>query len=215
MSYSDYRNWYWKCNVNLIIENLSKRGFKAVYFEDVEEAKKHILSLIPENAVVGIAGSVTIRELGLIELLEARGNKVVHHWIKGLSSEESYRIRLLENNSDVYLSSCNAITFDGVIVNADSSGNRVAALAFGPKIVILVVGINKIVYNVNMALWRIYNIATPMNSRRLGIKIPCVETGYCIDCDSMDCPVRVIEIIERKPQFTDYHVIIINSNLGF
>jgi len=215
MSYNTYRDWHVKCNVNLVLDNLSRRGFKALYFERVEEAKNHILSLIPKNAVVGVGGSVTIRELGLIEDLEARGNRIIHHWIKGLSLEESYKIRVSENTCDFYLSSCNAITMDGVIVNADSSGNRIAALAFGPRNVIIVAGINKIVYDIDAALWRIYNVAAPMNSRRLGVGVPCAENGYCTNCNSMECPVRVIEIIERKPQLTDYHVIIVNAILGF
>jgi L-lactate utilization protein LutB len=215
MAFKEYREWHSKCNLKIVAENLIKRGFKAKCFDDVKEAKNYILSMIPQNATVGVGGSVTIRELGIIEDLESRGIKVIHHWIRGLSPEDSYRLRMMEISSDFFLSSCNALTIDGVIVNADSSGNRVAALAFGPKNVIMVVGVNKIVYDLDMALWRIYNVAAPMNSRRLGVKVPCAEAGYCVDCDSADCPVRVIEIIERKPQAGDYHVVLVNANLGF
>ncbi|MEM3615824.1 MAG: lactate utilization protein [Candidatus Methanomethylicia archaeon] len=215
MDYTEYKNWHLECNVNLLLENLRKRGFNAVYRSDIESAKGYVLSLIPLNAVVGVGGSVTVRELNLIDELESRGNKVIHHWIRGLNYEDLYRIRLSELSCDVFLSSCNAITLDGIIVNSDTTGNRVAALAFGPRKVILIVGLNKIVYDLDMAFWRIFNVAAPMNSRRLGLNVPCAKLGYCNYCESMDCPVRVIGVIERKPQSTEYHVIIVGVNLGF
>jgi len=211
----EVKNWFRERMVNRVLSALKDKGFNAYYAMNKDEALKIILNLIPKDAIVGVGGSITVREIGLIEALNEKKIPVIHHWRKGLSREENFRVRRLEVTSDVFISSCNAITIDGKIICADAVGNRVAALSFGPRKVIIVTGINKIVKDVNSGIWRIRNIATPMNAKRLKLNIPCAEHGYCTECNSINCPVRIILIIDRPPRMTDYHIIIVDEELGY
>ncbi len=213
--FSDIKNWYRGQLINTVIDALRKNGFSAHYAEDKERAKDLVLSLIPPNSSVGIGGSVTIRELQLPQILRERGFKVIEHWIKGLSREESWRVRREEIMADVFLSSVNAITLDGKLIAIDGAGNRVAALAFGPKKVIVVVGINKIVRNVEEGLWRSRNIAALMNAKRLGLSTPCVKEGICRKCSYPTSICRITLILEARPSFTDFHVVLVGEQLGF
>jgi len=201
--------------IGQLIENLRKNGFEVLYAESREEAKEKILNLISPNDKVGVGGSITIRELGLIEALSQRGNVVVHHWRKGLSREEVGEVLKEELNSDVFLTSSNAVTMDGKLVNMDMTGNRVSAMIFGPNKAIVAVGINKIVEDVEGAIERIRKVAAPLNAKRIGAKTPCVKTGYCTDCDSPDRICRVTTIIEKKPSRSDITVVLINEELGY
>ncbi|MGC8971714.1 MAG: lactate utilization protein [bacterium] len=209
------RDWYKGLLMERVVENLKKRGFNAFWSRTKEEAKDKLLAIIPKTAKVGIGGSVTIRELGIIDELTNRGNIVVHHWKSGLSSDEDFQIRREELITDVFLASTNAITIDGVIINTDGVGNRVAGMIFGPKHVILVTGINKIVKDIDEAIWRIKNIATPMNAHRLGLNTPCAKLGYCINCSSNVSICRVTTIIEHKPSKTDFTIILVAEELGY
>ncbi len=212
---SDVRAWIKEQLASKVVEALNAKGFKAQYIPNRVQALEAILKIIPKKAVVGIGGSITVREIGLIEALTRRGTPVIHHWREGLSSEENFRIRRMEITSDIFISSCNAITINGKIICADAVGNRVAALSFGPKKVIVVAGINKIVSSIEEAIWRIKNIATPMNAKRLNLKIPCAEKGYCTNCNSINCPIRIMLIIDKPPKMTEYHVIIVGEELGY
>ncbi|MEM4601964.1 MAG: lactate utilization protein [Desulfurococcaceae archaeon] len=193
---------------------LEANGFKDYLVPDKEKAKELALNLIPSGSVVGVGGSVTIRELGLIEELEKRGFKVIHHWLP-LPPDELSEVRRKELTTDVFLSSSNAVTLDGKLVNIDGAGNRVAAMIFGPKRVIVVAGRNKIVRNVEEGISRTKNIATIANSIRLNRKPPCVTAGYCVDCRSPERACNILVVLERKPSNADYHVILVNEDLGF
>ncbi|MBC7321319.1 lactate utilization protein [bacterium] len=209
------KKWYRELLIERVVENLKKRGFDAFWSSTKEEAKNRLLEIIPQNAKVGIGGSVTIRELGIIEELENRGNTVIHHWKTGLTPEEDFQIRSDELTADIFLSSTNALTVDGIIVNTDGVGNRVAGMIFGPKHVILVVGINKIVKDIDDAIWRIKNVATPMNAHRLSLNTPCAKLGYCMNCSSNVSICRVTSIIEYRPSRTEFTVVLVNEELGY
>ncbi|MFN3699565.1 MAG: lactate utilization protein [Dictyoglomus sp.] len=211
----DLKNWLEEKQLKRTAEFLKERGFEVFLVKDKEEAKNVVLKLIPENATVGIGGSITIREIGVIEELEKRGNKVIHHWKEGLTPEEDFEIRRQELLSDVFLSSVNALTFSGEIVNMEGIGNRVAAQIFGPKKVIIVVGKNKLVVNLETAIWRIKNIVTPLNAKRLKLELPCVEEGYCIDCNHPKKICRITTILEAPPARTPFYVVLVNEELGF
>lgn len=208
-------SWYIEKISRHVVEALRGNGFNAYFVKNKEEAVKKVLELVPQDAKVGIGGSMTIRELKLGEILAERGCKVFRHDIPGLSQEEKNRIRREELTSDVFLASANAVTLDGKIVSMDGTGNRVASMAFGPKKVILVVGINKIVKDVESAIWRIKNVAAPMNAKRLKRDVPCVEGGLCTDCDGPGRICNVLLILEKKPTLTDYHIILVGEELGF
>jgi hypothetical protein len=163
---------------------------------------------------IGIGGSLSVRGIGLIERLSDQNTQVLDHWKQGLTKEEISAIRLSQLTCDLFLSSANAITEKGDIVNIDGFGNRVNAMTFGPKKVIIIAGYNKIVPDVNSALDRIKGVAAPLNAKRLGLPLPCAETGYCHDCKTEARICRVTSIIQRRPSGTDVSVYLINEELG-
>ena len=214
----DVKKWYLEKKVERTLAALRRNDFDAMNIHTRKEALAKILELIPPNAFVGVGGSVTVRELGLLESLKRRGNKIADHWEarqKGLSPEEVMKIRRLLLNSDVLLTSTNAVTETGHLVNTDHAGQRVAAMIFGPKKVIIIAGVNKIVKDVNEALERIKNVAAPMNAKRLNVSVPCTRTGICSDCDSKNRICNVTTIIERRPIHTDITVILLQEELGY
>ncbi len=164
---------------------------------------------------VGVGGSQTIRELGILEKLEEQDNTIYNHWKPGLSKENVLEIRKSQMTSDLFLSSVNALTLNGELVNIDGIGNRVNSTNFGPRKVILVAGYNKIVDDVQEAIHRIKNFAAPLNARRLNIDVPCAKVGKCVDCSSPNRICRVIVIHERRPSLTDILVILVGEELGF
>ena len=198
-----------------VVHRLETKGFEARYAATAEEARQMILSLIPDGASVGIPGSVTLRELGLVELLAERGHPVFQHWDPSLKPEEKSRRLQEELSSDVFLSGSNAITLDGTIVNIDGTGNRVAGLAWGDNRLVIVVGINKICHDLDEALHRVRDVATPPNTQRLKMATPCAATGFCSDCNSPQRVCRAVLILERAPFGRDAHVIVVGESLGF
>ncbi|MEM2601567.1 MAG: lactate utilization protein [Candidatus Bathyarchaeia archaeon] len=204
--------------LNGVAEALERRGFKAFVARDRGEALGKVLELIPKGANVGIGGSLTVREVGIPEALEARGCRIVQHWIPGIPPERDMALRREALTTDFYLTSANAITEDGLIVNMDAVGNRTSAMAFGPSNVIIVAGLNKIVKDLNGAIERIRNIAAPLNASRLKRNVPCAKEGKCVDiregCDSPERICRVMTIFERRPARTNVFVVLIGEALG-
>lgn len=188
--------------IPILIENLRKKHFKVIKTDGIEEAKNKILELINDNETVGIGGSLTIRALGVIEELINRGNKVIHHWLPKTFIDEIKEARRKETRCDVFLTSTNALTLNGELVNMDTFGNRVSAMIFGPPKVIIAAGYNKIVKNIDEAFKRIKEYAAVKNAERLGIEYP---ENLC----------KVATIIYQKPEDTDITIVLINSELGF
>lgn len=199
----------------IAVKELKKNGFDAFYIDNSKDALLRILSLIPEKAKIGIAGSVTIREMGLFDELQNRGYSILSDWGEPRLRSERLKIRRAGLVSDIFLTSTNAITLEGQLVNVDGTGNRVAALIFGPKKVIVVAGANKIVDNINDAFARIRNVAKPLNGERLNLKTPCALTGRCTDCSHEERMCKVSTVIEKKPNLSDITIFIIGENLGF
>ena len=197
------------------VESLKKNGFQAAYFSDKEEAAQYVLSLIPKNNSVGVAGSATTKSLKILVELKNRGNQILDHNDPSLSEEEKNQVRLQQQTCDVFLTSSNAVTLDGKLVNMDGIGNRVAAMTFCPKKVIIVVGVNKIVSNLDLALDRIQTTASPINNKRLDRPNPCVKTGICVDCQAPTRICNILNIIYKRPFLTDITVIVIGENLGY
>ncbi|MHB8068874.1 MAG: lactate utilization protein [Desulfobaccales bacterium] len=199
-----------------VMANLNKNGFQASLAETAVDAKEMVLGLIPPGAAVGVGGSVTIRQLHLIETLCGQGHEVHDHWQQGLSPEEIREIKLRQIASPVFLTSTNALTRDGKLVNIDNTGNRVAAMIFGPQHVIVVAGINKIVANLEEALRRIKEKVAPVNTRRRQDQTPCAVTGKCEDCHSPHRLCRVTTILERKTRGVGtFSVIMVKEDLGY
>lgn len=191
---------------------LNRNGIKSKYFESQNDAVEYLVSVIPKEASVGIGGSVTVNSIGVIDRLKAKGTKVLFHWL-AKSPEESKKIRREALKADIYMTSTNALTMDGKLVNIDGAGNRVAGMFFGPPKVYIVCGVNKIVENVDKAFERIDNNAYK-NAERLKLNTPCVKTKKCVDCSVPDRMCNVTVIINKKPNMTDIEVVIINEELG-
>lgn len=198
------------------VAKLQKNGFEALFFDKREAAVQEILSRITPDARVGFGGSVTVRELGLVDTLRDRGNTVYDHWQKSLSPEELQEVRRSHLTCDTFITSSNAITMDGKLVNIDHSGNRVAAMIFGPGSIIVVAGVNKIVKNVEAGLERIKNYTSPLNTHRRNDPTPCAKLTLCADCAMPHRLCRVTTIIEARPAASkNFTVMIIGENLGY
>ncbi len=209
------KQWWIEERVKRAISKLESHDFKAFFAKDRKEAVEEILKSIGPHTKVGVGGSVTIRELGILERLEAQGNILFNHWKPGLSKEESLQIRKAQMTCDLFLSSVNAITLNGELVNIDGIGNRVNSSVFGPEKIILVAGYNKIVDDVQEGIRRIKDVSAPLNAKRLNIDVPCAKVGKCVDCNSPHRICRVIVIHERKPSLTEMLIILVGEELGF
>ena len=209
------KHWLHQERAERAVKALKKNGFDAKYMENKEQAKEEILRLIPQGARVGVGGSITIREIGVLEELSKRGHTIYDHWKSGLSQEEILNIRRAHLTCDVFLTSANALSLEGELVSKEGIGNRVCAMTFGPKKVIIAVGVNKIVKDLEAALHRIKEVAAPQALKDTGLAVPCVETGICTDCDSPMRGCRITLILERKPLLTDITVLVIGESLGF
>ena len=198
-----------------VVEALKKNAFSAVYFKSGNEASEFIMDNIHEGDKVGFGGSMTVVKLGIQEKVKSMGGIVLDHGDQALSPEEKMETMRGELLSDVFLCSSNAVTLDGELVNIDGVGNRVAAMTFGPKKVIVVVGVNKICKNEASAFDRLEQISAPKNNMRLNMPNPCTKTGVCMDCKSDARICRIYSIIKRKPVRTDLTVVVIGEDFGF
>ena len=207
--------WLEEQKAGKTVAALIKNGFDAQYIDDVVTTRNEILTLIPKEAKVGVGGSMTMRQIGVLDALEKRGNRVYDHWKAELSPEEVLKIRKAHLTCDVFLTSTNAVTQEGVLINTDGVGNRVGAMIFGPGKVIIVAGVNKIVKDVHSAFRRIKDVVTPRVVREMGMDIPCAVSGFCSDCNSPMRACRATVILERKPFLTDISVLVVGENLGY
>lgn len=210
-------DWFIEDKTKRTVEALKKNGFDSFHVPTKTAALERLLQLIPEGSKVGIAGSMTIRQIGLDDALRNRGDQVDDIWAKKYKMEEHLAIRKRHFDADVFLTSSNAITEDGKLINIDGLGNRVAAMVFGPKKVIIVAGINKIVKTVDDGIRRVRDISAPMNVKRLGGRTPCTEKGCCDlnECQPPDRHCHILTIIEKKPMKTDTTVVLVGENLGY
>ena len=194
-----------------VIKGLESRNMKGYYAADREEALKLALSLIPEGSLVTMGGGQSVWEIGLPQALKA-GN---YDFLDRNLYEDKRAAFLAAFDADVFLASANAITEDGVMVNIDGNANRVAALAYGPKKLVLIVGMNKVCPDVDAAMKRARSVAATVNAQRFGLSTPCAKTGSCMNCKSPDT-ICCQFLITRFSRHADrVHVILVNDNLGF
>ena len=194
-----------------VIKGLESRNMSGYYASGREEAKKIALSLIPEGSLVTMGGGQSVWDIGLPQALK-EGN---YNFLDRNLVEDKRAAMLAAYDADVFLASANAITEDGVMVNIDGNANRVSALAFGPKKLVLIVGMNKVCPDVDAAMKRARNVAAPINAQRFGLSTPCAKTGSCMNCKSPDtiCCQFLITRFSRHPG--RIHVILVNDTLGF
>ena len=197
-----------------LIKALESRNMEGYYAQTKEEALEKALELIPEGSKIGWGGSMSIQEIGLKDAV-CQGNYHTYNRDAAATPEEKRKIELITYDCDFFLTSANAITEDGVIVNIDGYANRVSAIAAGPRNVLMIVGMNKVVKDVENAVSRARNEAAPINAQRFNLNTPCAKTGACFDCKSPDtiCCQFLITRFSKAPQ--RIKVILVNDELGF
>ncbi|MBM4327850.1 MAG: lactate utilization protein [Deltaproteobacteria bacterium] len=206
---------HYKLQVDEAVKALQEHGFDARFFETRDEAVSFIMAQAAECKTVGVGGTKTVRALGIVDLLDAAGKTVYDNWKLKPGTPEELQCRKAQMTTDLFLSSANAVTVTGEIVNKEASGNRTNSMTFGPQHVIIVVGRNKIVPDIAAALDRIERVAAPVRAMGMGRKTPCVKTGVCMDCDSPDRICRITTILHRNPLFTKISVVILDEDLGY
>ena len=194
-------------NLEKTIRSLEGRGFKVSHFSSAAEAAEHIAAGV-RGKTVGIGGSKTVEALGLYEKL-AENNTVYWHW--KTPGRDTLKAAAL---ADVYLSSANALSEDGEILNIDGSGNRVAGMLFGHEKVYIVVGTNKIAPDYDAALYRARNTAAVQNCARLGKKTPCQADGSCHDCRSPERICRALTVQWTPMNGMETEVVLIDGDFG-
>lgn len=197
------------------VRALKKNGFDAMYVKTGVEAAAIVAGYLKKGLSIGFGGSMTVRGLGIQDKARAAGCELLDHNAPGLAPEAKTAILKRQLTSDVFVSSSNAVTLEGELVNVDGTGNRVAALSFGPAKTIVVVGANKVVRDLDEAFARIESYAAPMNNKRLDRPNPCVKAGTCMDCDGDTRICRVYQILRKRPTGTDFSVVIVGEDLGF
>ncbi len=208
-------NWNEKV-AQKIIKNLEKRRMAGSYTATADQARDEILEMIPQGATVFRCGSMSAVGMGLCESIAALPEvNLIDPYRPELSPEEAMELRRRGLTADVMIASTNAITLDGRLVNLDGMGNRVAAMAFGPKKVILVVGMNKVAPDLESAVARVKHYAAPVNNIRYGLKNPCVETGLCSDCKTPQRICNMWSTIEGHMIKDRIHVKLVGENLGY
>lgn len=190
-----------------------KRGIEARVFESGREAVLALAGAVDPGETVAFGGSVTLQTLGAYEALQERGASVLWHW--RATPEEAARIRQEALRADTYVTSSNAVIADGRLLNTDGTGNRVAAMFFGPPRVIVIAGRNKLVSDYETAVERIRTVAAPMNAQRLNRDLPCRATGRCQDCRSPQRMCQVTVLLENRLDGRAVEVWLVNEDLGY
>ena len=199
--------------IDKTIQALEKNNIKSFFVKNKDQARELVLSIINKDDIVGTGGSLTLDQCGIRDELRKEYNFL--DWFKqNISEDERQEILRKTLTCDTFLTGSNAVTEDGKLFNVDGRGNRVSAMTFGPKKVIIVVGKNKIVKNLEEARQRVRNIAAPLNTKRLGKKTPCVKTGKCMDCSSPDRICRQT-LIQEQQKPGRMNLIIVDEDLGY
>ena len=194
-----------------VIKGLESRNMTGYYAENREEALKIALGLIPEGSSVSMGGALSAFEIGLVDALK-NGN---YSFIDRTTFADRRDAAIAAYGADVFLSSVNAMTDDGVLVNIDGNSNRVSAIAYGPKKLVMIVGMNKVCADLDSAMKRARNVAAPCNAQRFGLNTPCAKTGACADCKSPDTICCQFLITRYSRHAGRINVILVNDSLGF
>ena len=194
-----------------VIKGLESRNMSGYYASDKDEALKIALNRIEEGSTVTMGGAMSAHEIGLVDALK-KGN---YNFIDRDQEKDKRAAMLAAYDADVFLSSANAITNDGVMVNIDGNSNRVSAIAQGPKKVVFIVGMNKVCNDIDGAMKRARNVAAPINAQRFNLDTPCAKTGACFNCKSPDTICCQFLITRYSRHEGRIHLILVNDNLGF
>lgn len=195
-----------------VVEKLKSNNFNAYYAMDKKAATDLLLGLVKVGDQVAFGGSMTVKQLELGKALKEHGCTIMSV-MRGIS-EEAMEKRRKHLTADVYISSSNAVTMNGELVNTDSIGNRIAGMMFGPKRMVIVVGANKLVKDINAGMERVHSVVAPQNCIMFDRKTPCAKTGVCINCNSPERICNITTIMHKAPRGADIHVVIVGEHLG-
>lgn len=215
MNTNEIKNWHKETVGQKVVDALIKNEFDALYVSTMEEASDFIMKNVTPESIVGFPGSMTIYNMGIQDKVKDLGGQVLDHGIPDLTLEERVEIARKEMLSDLYLCSSNAITLDGVLVNVDAWGNRIGAMNFGPKKVIIVVSVDKVCKDEASAFERLKTIAAPMNNVRIGTQNACTKTGTCVNCQAKNRICRTYSVMRKKPGMSDITIVVVGDCLGF
>ncbi|OSB18506.1 lactate utilization protein [Clostridium sporogenes] len=207
--------WYIEKQAERTIKNLNSRNMEGYYINNIDQLFKKLKELIPEGSIVGVGDSMTLFEAGVIDFLRSGNFKFLDKYQDKLTSDEKREIYINNFSADTFICSTNAITESGELYNIDGNGSRVAPMIYGPKQVIIIVGINKIVKNIEEAESRVRSYAAPIDAKRLNKDTPCTKLGYCVDCKS---PNRICnDFVVIRGQFIKgrIKVLILGEDLGY
>jgi len=197
-----------------MIKNLNRRHFDAYYCRGREEILEKVTELIPEGSSVTWGGTMTVRDLGIPAMLKAGNYRVIDR-DEATTAEGKQSAYLQAFDCDYYLSSANAISEDGVIVNIDGNGNRVAAITWGPRHVIFIIGLHKVAQDVGAALQRARSTASPINAMRFDIDTPCQHDGICHNCNSPQSICNYVHFLRNSHPVGRHIVILTDLELGY
>ena len=205
---------YYSKRGELLVKNLKKRHFDAVYCDTKEEALKQALAWIPEGSTVGWGGAASAQQIGLMAALNG-GNYQTLDRDKCESAEEREKIAKACFSANVFITGTNALSLDGQMVNIDGNGNRVAAVIYGPDSVVVIAGMNKVTDDLESAITRARTVAAPINQQRFGLNNPCTVTGACADCKSETCICNHIVVTRHCRPVGRIKFILVGEELGF
>ncbi len=212
---TEMNSWHGQTIGLKTVEALRRNRFEAAFFETRDETTNAVLDLISAGMEVAFGGSQTAKQLNLQQLVLDKGAKILDHNAAGLTQEQKLDVMRRQQICDVFICSSNAVSLQGELFNIDGNGNRVAAMAFGPKKVIVIAGVNKLVADEEAAWQRIRTIAAPINFKRLNRPNPCTKQGICMNCNLPTRGCNIYVATRRKPPLIDFSVFIVNDSLGF
>ncbi|MCD8300924.1 MAG: lactate utilization protein [Clostridiales bacterium] len=206
---------YYEATAQTIMKNFKKRGFEGCYCATAAEAVEKAMYIVEPGMSVSFGGSMTLEESGVMAALKSRKDITLLDRSLAATPDEIRAIYLKALACDCYFMSTNAITTDGVMVNTDGTGNRVAALAYGPKNVVMVIGMNKVVHTLDEAFDRVKCVASPPNCIRLNRQTPCAVTGVCGDCYGDQCICSHTVVTRRCAEPGRIKIILVGESLGY
>lgn len=208
------KEMYYEKRGQILVKNLKSRHFDAYYCANVQQALEKALELIPEGSSVGWGGATSAGQIGLIDAVRGGNFKAID---RDNAADAEHRERLMRDcfSADFFLTGANALSMDGEMVNIDGLGNRVSAVIFGPKNVLVIAGMNKVVDTLEDAVTRARTVAAPINEQRFGKQTPCNATGTCADCKSVDCICNHIVVTRHCRPVGRIKFILVGEDLGF
>lgn len=208
-------NWVLEQKIKTTIESLENNNMNGYYLKSKDEIIGKIKELVEEDTTVACGGSMSLFELGVMDHLRSGRYKFLDRYKEGLTQDQVRDIYVGAFASDAYFTSSNAITEAGELYNVDGNGNRVAAMIYGPKKVIVIVGVNKIVKDLDSAIKRNRELSAPANAKRLSRNTPCTKVGHCMDCKSPERICRAYTVIKSQGVKGRIHVLFINESVGY